>query len=731
MKRAPIAVNCLPADTGTPRGSTPRLQRLREEVATRHFGPFTEIRAANQSFQSSEGASPLQWSSERFVYVRDRLSPLIRPDDWLAGALARGDDPPGGGWHPAGGDHYIAQFANNSPLEPGWVKDMASRGLFSPQGPFNHKVVDYAGFLRTGSLALAARAEALLPGRTGQARVITEGFIQGHRCLIRTAERYADAYDALAEGEAAGPKKDEYRSMARMCRKVPAHPAGSFHEAVQMLWFAYMAAADAVGRPDQYLLEYYRADTAAGRLDDARAQELIEAFLIKVHGEVFEGVYNVSSVQTLTLGGCDSEGRDACNELTRLFLQAARSVRLLRPSIYLRCADQTPGDVLDLCVAMLGEGLGEPCFFGDRPVIEGLTRLGVPLEDARDYALSGCAEIVSPGKGNWGAPNGWINMALLTLETLRRAAEGPAPAARIDDFWTLYREACEQVAEACALANSHVDRHCADFRYESTLLFPRCLETGKNVMEGGLETYFGHWEGIGLPNAADMIAAANRLAWEAGASLGELLRRVESEGDEALPGELRRLPKFGCDNPEVDEIAAKQVAILSECLEKRAPGIRRALVFGHLAGGENMHIAYGKHMPATLDGRRAGEPLADSLAGGQGRAASPTAVIQSLCRLDHSRLQAGNVSTLRMTPDDFATEEQRRNVASLIRVFVAQGGSQLQMTVADPALLRAAQRDPERHPGIMVRVAGYSSAFDGLGKAVQDEIISRYENMML
>jgi formate C-acetyltransferase len=140
-----------------------------------------------------------------------------------------------------------------------------------------------------------------------------------------------------------------------------------------------------------------------------------------------------------------------------------------------------------------------------------------------------------------------------------------------------------------------------------------------------------------------------------------------------------------------------------------------------------MHIAYGKRMPATLDGRRAGQPLADSIAGGQGDALSPTAVIKSICRLDHSRLQAGNVSTLNMTPGDFDTEHDRRRVAALIRTFIAMGGSQLQINVLDTAILRKAQQNPEQYAGIIVRVAGYSSAFDGLGKIVQDEIIARYE----
>ena len=725
MKRVTAMENCLPSSAnGLRRGSTPRTQRLCEEVATRYFGPFAEIHAANKSFSASESASPWQQACERFVHIRDRLTPYIRPDDLLAGAFIRSDGPTGAGWHPSGEDWYIAHFADNiCPKQPEWVHDMAVRGLISPQGSFNHKVVDYAGFLRIGSRAIVERAEELLPGRAGIEREITEGFIAGHRCMIRTAQRYAGAYAALAETAKNRQEKDEYLEMSRICRKVPEYPADTFHEALQMLWFAFMVSADSTGRVDQYLYEYYQADTAAGRVDDMRAQELIEAFMIKIHGEFFEGVFNVSSVQTMTLGGCDPAGNDACNKLTRLFLQAIRSVRLLRPTVYIRCTEQTPQDILELAAAMLGEGLGEPNFFSDKPVIEGLLRVGVSIEDARDYAIGGCAEVVSPAKGNWGAPNGWINMAQLTLEALR---DTPDQTDNINEFWRIYAGMCERVAEACSVANLHADESCADFRYEATIMYPCCLEKGLDVIRGGLDTYYGHWEGIGLPNAADMVYSANKLAWENRTALSSLIYSLEAEQDESLIRKLRKLPKFGSDEEDINKIAAKLIEILSQALESRSSGRRRALLLGHLSGGENMHIAYGKHMPATLDGRRAGQPLADSLAGSQVRASPPTAVINSVCSLDHSRLQAGNVSTLNMTPADFATEQNRRNVVALIRTFIIMGGSQLQINVLDTATLRKAQENPEEYAGIIVRVAGYSAAFDGLGKTVQDEIIARY-----
>ncbi|MEI6503080.1 MAG: pyruvate formate lyase family protein, partial [Armatimonadota bacterium] len=416
----------------------------------------------------------------------------------------------------------------------------------------------------------------------------------------------------------------ELREIARICAKVPAQPAETFQEAVQMLWFAYMVAGDGVGRPDVYLNDYYVADLQAGRITPEQAQELVECLMVKLHGDYAEGVYNVSSIHTLTLAGVLPDGSDATNDLTRLFLRAIQSVRLLRPTIYVRCHDETPQDVLELAVEMLGEGLAEPSFYGDKPVIAGLERLGVPLEQAREYALSGCTEIVVPG-ANWGAPNGWINLALLVDDAIREFAEGEIQSdARL---WQIITRRAEELAEVCRVNNEHVDDVRVDGLYAAGLLMPVCLEKCQDIVHGGAASYMGHWEAMGLPNAADMLLAVARLVFEEGERLPELLERLDND-DPALRKRLSHLPRFGNGEEAVDEIAARLVRIMSEALERRSTRLRSHLVLGHLAGGENMHIAYGLVMGPTLDGRRAGETLSDSLAGSQGQTrGGPTAVV--------------------------------------------------------------------------------------------------------
>ncbi|MBF0244941.1 MAG: hypothetical protein HQL31_06675 [Planctomycetes bacterium] len=589
-----------------------------------------------------------------------------------------------------------------------------------------HKALDYAGLLKEGSRRLIDRAYRLAEERDGEAKDFSLAFAIGLEGMIAHAMNYSREAFNLS-GRCQDPqRKEELIEIARICARVPAEAPNTFHEALQALWFYYMVAGDSPGRVDQFLLSFYERDLEKGILSKAKALELLECLLIKMHDDYMGPDCNVSSVHTLTVGGLSSEGEDATNELTYLFLEAARNVRLLRPSLYIRCHAHSPDRLIRLGVDMLAEGLSEPSFYGDEPIIAGLERVGVSTCEARDYVLGGCTEVVSPGRGNWGAPTGWINLGLLCDEVIRDAADRDIRNAT--GLWEVFSEHLGQVAEACRDITARFDEQALP-DLENSLLMPCCLKNGAAMSRGGAESYYGQWAGVGLPNAADMFFAAQNLCFEKGQSLRALLALVDS-GDRQTMAMIRNLPKFGNGMREVDEWASVLLEKVSGELEKRSTPLRKAIFFGHLSGGQSINIDYGLHMGATLDGRRAGQPLADSLAGSHGNSRKgPTALIQSITSLDHSRLQAGNVSTLMLHQEDVRTSEARGQCAALVKCFFAQGGSQLQLNFVDAQTLRLAQQDPEGHRGLTIRIAGYSADFTGVARNIQDEVIARTEGM--
>lgn len=727
-----------PEGNARPRGCTPRVERLVEEALREEYGPFNEEQRLYAGAGPPEDLPPgILREAWVLGYVWTHLTPLVRDGELIVGAKRRSPTrPPEWCWFPGGNPDQVAASAKNAPPHLPEVVAAAKRGLLSPQGSVNHKIPDYGRFIHVGSAALVDRARSEAERATGEERDFLLAFALGHEGLIAHAQHYADHCEELAQ-EASEPRAAELRDTAQVCRRVPAYPATTFREGLQSFWFAYMLAGDGLGRMDSYLRGLYEADLREGRLTREEALELVECLLVKVHRDCMGGLINVSAVQTMTLGGLTPDGQDATSDLTHLILEAVREVRLLRPNVYLRCHSATPAETLRLATTMLTEGLGQPAFYGDEPIVRGLGRMGVPVEQARDYGLSGCTEVVLCGTSNSGAPNGWVNFALLTHEAIVAAAE--AGVSGFSELLAVLDHHIERLADYCIACTDWVDEKRQDSHTNATLMMLCCLDRRRDFIHGGALRYERQWAGMGLPNAADMLYAVRRVCFDGprtqdegfrkrAQSLGELVEGVQKE-DPVLLTQLRSLAKFGNGNPEVDSFGATLVRKLSEALGSRRTALGRPVSLGHLAGGENMHICYGREMPATADGRRAGEPLADSLGAAQGRDLSgPTALIRSICTLDHSHLVAGNVSTVRVPYTALRSDEAKEKLTDLICTFIRLGGSQLQLSVADKQTLIAAQQDPEHHAGLIVRVAGYSADFTCLQKDLQDEIISRCEH---
>jgi formate C-acetyltransferase len=128
---------------------------------------------------------------------------------------------------------------------------------------------------------------------------------------------------------------------------------------------------------------------------------------------------------------------------------------------------------------------------------------------------------------------------------------------------------------------------------------------------------------------------------------------------------------------------------------------------------------------ATPDGRRAGEPLSDGISPSQGAdRKGPTAVLLSAAKIDHA-LTGGTLLNQKFLPQVLAGDSGLEKLGHLIRAYFGFEGHHIQFNVVDTETLREAQREPEKHRDLIVRVAGYSDYFVDIGKELQDEIISR------
>jgi formate C-acetyltransferase len=196
----------------------------------------------------------------------------------------------------------------------------------------------------------------------------------------------------------------------------------------------------------------------------------------------------------------------------------------------------------------------------------------------------------------------------------------------------------------------------------------------------------------------------------------------DNHRDKALRARLRSVPAWGNDSPAADRWAS---ALLEarERAQKRVAGELGLAPWQVCHVVRSLHRLDGKQLPASADGRRAGEPVGDSLGAVTDRARQgPTALLNSVARIASPRFYPGGYNLNLTLP---LGETKADAVLSLIEGFFAQGGQELQIAALDAEVLKDAQRFPERHKDLLVRIAGFSAVFVQLSRAEQDELIAR------
>jgi formate C-acetyltransferase len=220
------------------------------------------------------------------------------------------------------------------------------------------------------------------------------------------AERYGAHAEALASAEKDQSISAGYAEVAKVCRHVASKPAETLHQALQTIWFAQLmasiesgtAAAFGFGRMDQYLAPYYERDVQAGVVTPEEAQELLECLWVKLN--FFGG--NNDSLRNISLAGQTPDGKDACNELTYMCLEASAKIMLAEPKLNVRFFKGTPRKLLLECCRVKATGMNNISIFNDEVVVPAMSRLKIPIEDVRDYCNDGCSELIIGGKGTIG-----------------------------------------------------------------------------------------------------------------------------------------------------------------------------------------------------------------------------------------------------------------------------------------------------------------------------------------
>ena len=580
------------------------------------------------------------------------------------------------------------------------------------------------------------------------------------------AHRHAELARDLALKEDDQTRRRELLEIAEICKRVPAKPAQTFHEAVQAQWFSQLASrfeqvhggVIGNGRIDQYLYPYYKKDLEEGRLTRDQAQELLECLWLNMAQFlrlqptaagylIYEG--NAHWEHT-TIGGVKPDGSDASNELTYLILQSKKEFPLDYPDLGVRIHSQTPESLLMTVADLIKEGTGFPKLMNDEEIIPIFLAKGAKLEEARDYVGSGCTEVRLLNRNTYFTGTTWLNLGAVLEMALydgRCTAGGdkrlglptgdPTTFTSFDQMWDAFEKQLRNAQEQ-VFRQQYITDYIRPGKVAAPLLsslHQLCMEQGKDVNVGNLEgglNLGGQTGPVGFGTVIDSLEAIRKLVFEdKTVTMAELIEALGNDfkGNEVLRQKCLNMPSYGNRDDTVDELGRQIESILVGMCDEHVNyyGGKPEIFYVPVTS----HVAMGRVTGATPNGRKAGVALSEGISPSQGAdIMGPTTTLHSIAYTKNTPYvqRAARLLNIKVSPQTVAGDEGTRKLASFIRTWCDQKHWHLQFNIINRATLLAAQTDPEKYRNLLVRVAGYSAYFVDLSPALQNEIISRTEH---
>lgn len=618
--------------------------------------------------------------------------------------------------------------------------------------------------LKEGLSGICRRAgealEALDDARVGdlEKMFFLQSEIMACEGVITLANRHADLAEEMAVTCEDPVRKAELEKIAAVCRRVPEYPAESFYEALQSVLFyeyaIYMeqnASSYNLGRIDQYLYPYYKADIENGVMTEDDAQELLDCMWIKIaelslfQDEVTaEFAAGYCTTIQVTPGGIDRYGNDAVNPLSYQVIQATVDVRFAEPNLSVRYnISKNPDSFLKKAAEAIRMGISMPAVYHDDAGIRMLLNKGVPLSEAWDWNPCGCVETNLSGRMkqytdmadiNMG---GIIEMALndgISRKTGKRVSIStgdPSNFKTFDDFFDAVKAHIRYFVDVVASGNQLLDYLSMNYRPVPclSLTYPNCLETATDYSMGGAKYNCGGGViTVGQADIVNSLAAVRHLVYdEKKITMEQLCDALAADfhGYEEIHRMCIEAPKYGNDDERADWVVGEVFTYVVDQFEKYNTKFGK-MTTGMLPVSGNTPI--GKWVGALPSGRHAWTPLTDGIGATGGTDVNgPTALLKSVSHIPHARYTQGTQLNMKLEPSLIAGEAGLMHMMSLLKTLCTLDIYHAQFNVVERETLLEAQAHPEEHRDLLVRVAGYTAFFVELGKEVQDEIISRTE----
>ncbi|WP_062387263.1 formate C-acetyltransferase [Demequina iriomotensis] len=576
-----------------------------------------------------------------------------------------------------------------------------------------------------------------LPDAYGRGRIIgdyrrvalygVDALIQGKKLERIELDMERSTEDIIRDREENSEQIKALKELKEMAAKYGfdiSGPAQNAREAVQWLYFAYLAAvkeqngaAMSLGRTSTFIDVFVQRDLEAGVLTESQAQEIIDDFVIKLRivrflrTPEYDALFSGDPTWvTETIGGMGEDGRPLVTRTSFRYLQTLYNLGPApEPNLTVFWSDRLPQGFKDFCAKVSidtsaiqyeSDELIRPCY-GD------------------DTAIACCVSAMAVGKQMqfFGARVNLAKSLLYAINGGRDEISGkqvaPVSAPLLDEVLDF-----DQVMEAYDklldwLAETYVDAlNCIHYmhdkyayeRIEMALHDRTILRT----MACGI---------AGLSVATDSLAAIK---------YGKV-RPVRDESGLAVDYEVEgEYPTYGNDDDRADDIA---VDLVGRFMEK----IRQQPTYRNSQHTQSVltitsNVVYGKHTGNTPDGRRTGEPFAPGANPMNGRDVHGVmASALSVAKLPYADAQDGISLTTSIVPSGLGRtrDDQVKNLVGILDAYNVSQGFHVNVNVLNREVLEDAMEHPENYPQLTIRVSGYAVNFVRLTREQQLDVLSR------
>lgn len=612
-----------------------------------------------------------------------------------------------------------------------------------------HLTLDWETLVKEGLPEYLHKAEhrLTLAKQNGEPEKTVQ-FLEGMTLVYDAILNYIRRYGKEAE-------KEGYQDMADVCRNITVRAPSTFREAMQLVLFVFTVymiyagwrvACLTLGKMDEYLLPFYEHDLENG-MTDGEIRCIIDDFQCKTGLHLGRGEHQMSAKAfEPTLGNTTGWNRNPVFDsptyiviggketaLTKLFVRSI-TPGMKNPVYIYRRSNHASEEVWNTVCDKLRKN-ASILVYNDETMIPAMRAIGVEEEDAVRYSIHPCnwPDITggSVDIGKIGDP-----IPTMLCQVLYREDGSPMEYSSMEEIYSAYASYYRKLLQD-GLRKIREDFEARRERTESTLNLNDCflpgpLESGMSSKDGGVKYREVYVFLRNIGTAADMMASVEKLVFHSKiCTLKELLNacRNQFEGRGDLLAAARRAPKFGTDNEDADRHAVLLMVTMRDLIDE---------VFSESAKNgfqvyplcvtitDMDHIIHGKNLPATPDGRLAGEPISENLSPTVGYYESATALLNSVSKLPFDRIHSGALN-LRLHTGLVSGEDGLNRLKSLLDVYFKNGGMQVQLSVVDTETLKKAQKNPDEFRDLRVRITGYSAVFVDMTKNGQDEIIRRDE----